>query len=208
MVLPLGLATTRIVLGAPMVALTPAARECTIVHSRAARPAGARPVSVQLYTHSADSKRSSTPKTEMLHLPIDDANLMRRRLGVDLPWVCVGPTKIVCGRVRTGPNRDVIRPITRFSLTHDATQRWRQSAVVGGHDHSLYLPTNGGRRYISIIDQLRAFLRFRRRCLFDFFSRRVGKLPPTPHHYCRRRDTGKQCITDRPQLRKPREGYG
>ena len=94
-----------------------------------------------MYTHSADSTRSSTPKTELFHLPIDDANLMRRRLGVDLPWVCVGPTKIVCGRVRTGPNRDVIRPITRFSLTHDATQRWRQSAVVGGHDHSLYPPT-------------------------------------------------------------------
>ena len=115
------------------------------------------PVSVQLYTHAADSIRSLTSKTELFHLPIDNAKLMRRRLGVDLPWVCVGPTKIVCGRVRTGPNRDVIRPITRFSLTHDATQRWRQSAVVGGHDHSLYPPTAADDISPSSISSVRFF---------------------------------------------------
>ena len=112
---------------------------------------------MSVYTHSDDLTRSLTPKTELFHLPIDDANLMRRRLGVDLPWVCVGPTKIVCGRVRTGPNRDVIRPITRFSLTHDATQRWRQSAVVGDHDYSLYPPTAADDISPSSISSVRFF---------------------------------------------------
>ena len=95
-----------------------------------------------------------------------------------------------------------------FSKTHDATQRWRQSAVVGGHDHSLYPPTAADDIYLHhrsapCVSSIPLTVSIQ-----DFFSRRVGKLPPTPHHCCRRRDTGKHCITDRPRLRKPREGYG
>ena len=91
-------------------------------------------MSVQLYTHPADSTRSSTSKTELFHLPIDDANLMRRRLGVDLPWVCVGPAKIVCGRVRTGPNRRVHRRSVEFN-----TIRIARVVDETGRDRPLYV---------------------------------------------------------------------
>ena len=61
---------------------------------------------------------------------------------------------------------------------------------------------------LQITDQLRAILRLRRGCLFDFFGQRVGKFSP-PHMT----DVNGATRVERlhrgsARLREPREGYG